>query len=253
MTIEGVERVTSGEERDEEREEERDEEPDAPDDRPSAPQATSQVSQVGSPLIGPLGGSPPLTTRIVTPRLVLRPPRTNDVGEVRRMLRKNQLHLKPWNPAPPPGEDPTSITEVSNSVLRQRRDWKRGSGYVFMVATREKPATFIGKIALNGVMRGAMYGAYLGYWMDEDVQTRGLGTEGIAAVLDFAFEAAGLHRIQAAIMPRNARSLRVIEKLGFRREGYAERYLQIAGRWEDHVIFAKTREEHTFGAFTETR
>ena len=46
-------------------------------------------------------------------------------------------------------------------------------------------------------------------------------------------------------MPRNARSLRVIEKLGFRRDGYAERYLQIAGNWEDHILFARTREEHT--------
>lgn len=137
-------------------------------------------------------------------------------------------------------------------MLRQRREWKRGSGYVFMVATRDKMNTFIGKVALNGVMRGAMYGAYLGYWMDETVLGQGLATEGIRAVLDFAFGAAGLHRIQAAIMPHNARSLRVIEKLGFRREGYAERYLQIAGRWEDHVLFARTREEHSLPAVLES-
>lgn len=188
--------------------------------------------------------APSLTTRLVTKHLLLRPPRTGDVTEIRRVLRANHEHLKPWNPAPPPGEDPTSITEVSNTVLRQRRDWKRGRGYVFMVADRAQPATFIGKIALSGVMRGAMYGAYLGYWMAADVQSRGLATEGLRAVLDFAFGAAGLHRVQAAIMPRNPRSLRVIEKLGFRREGYAERYLQIAGTWEDHILFARTREEH---------
>ena len=189
---------------------------------------------------------PSLTTRLLTPRLVLRPPRTNDVGEIRRLLRQNHEHLKPWNPAPPPGDDPTSITEVSKTVLRQRREWKRGSSFVFMVAPRDEPAKFIGKIALNGVMRGAMYGAYLGYWMDVDHQGKGMVTEAIGAVLDFAFGAAGLHRIQAEIMPRNSRSLRVIEKLGFRREGYAERYLQIAGQWEDHILFAKTREEHAF-------
>lgn len=188
--------------------------------------------------------APSLTTRLVTKHLLLRPPRTGDVTEIRRVLRANHEHLKPWNPAPPPGEDPTSITEVSNTVLRQRRDWKRGRGYVFMVADRAQPATFIGKIALSGVMRGAMYGAYLGYWMAAEVQSRGLATEGLRAVLDFAFGAAGLHRVQAAIMPRNPRSLRVIEKLGFRREGYAERYLQIAGTWEDHILFARTREEH---------
>lgn len=189
---------------------------------------------------------PSLTTRLLTPRLVLRPPRTNDVGEIRRLLRQNHEHLKPWNPAPPPGDDPTSITEVSKTVLRQRREWKRGSSFVFMVALRDEPARFVGKIALNGVMRGALYGAYLGYWMDREQQGKGIVTEAIAAVLDFAFGPAGLHRVQAAIMPRNARSLRVIEKLGFRREGYAERYLQIAGQWEDHILFAKTREEHAF-------
>ncbi len=188
--------------------------------------------------------APSLTTRLVTKHLLLRPPRTGDVTEIRRVLRANYEHLKPWNPAPPPGEDPTSITEVANTVLRQRRDWKRGRGYVFMLADRAQPATFIGKIALSGVMRGAMYGAYLGYWMSANVQDRGLATEGLRAALDFAFGAAGLHRIQAAIMPRNPRSLRVIEKLGFRREGYAERYLQIAGTWEDHILFARTREEH---------
>ncbi len=163
---------------------------------------------------------------------------------MRRLVRHNQAHLSPWNPAPRPGEDPTSITEVSNTVLRHRREWKNGRAFVFMLALHAEPARFIGKIALNGVMRGAMHGAYLGYWIDADHQSSGLCTEGIRAVLDFAFGPAKLHRIQAAIMPRNSRSIRVIEKLGFRREGYAARYLQIAGNWEDHILYAKTSEEH---------
>lgn len=187
---------------------------------------------------------PPLSIRLTTPRLVLRPPRTGDIGELRRLLRHNHAHLKPWNPAPRPGEDPTSITEISNTVLRQRREWKTGRSFAFMVATRDEPTKLIGKIALNGIMRGAMFGAHLGYWIDVDHQSGGLCTEAIRGVLDFAFGAAELHRVQAAIMPHNARSLRVIEKLGFRREGYAERYLLIASTWEDHVLFARTREEH---------
>jgi ribosomal-protein-alanine N-acetyltransferase len=185
-----------------------------------------------------------LSTRLVTERLVLRPPRTGDVGEIRRVLRHNHAHLKPWNPAPRPGDDPTSITEVSNTVLRQRREWKAGRSFTFMLSVRHEPGRLVGKIALTGIMRGAMHGAYLGYWMDVDHQGRGLCPEAIGAVLDFAFGAAELHRVQAAIMPRNDKSLRVIEKVGFRREGYAERYLQIAGKWEDHILFARTREEH---------
>jgi len=189
-------------------------------------------------------GPPPLSLRLTTPRLVLRPPRPVDVGELRRVLRHNHAHLGPWNPAPRPGEDPTSITEVSNLILRQRREWKTGRAFVFMASLRSAPSRFVGKIALSGVLRGAMHGAYLGYWMDRDHEGQGLCTEAIRAVLDFAFGPAELHRVQAAIMPRNAKSLRVIEKLGFRREGYAERYLQIAGTWEDHILFARTREEH---------
>lgn len=178
---------------------------------------------------------------------MLRPPRTSDVGEIRRLLRANHEHLRPWSPAPSGSDDPTSITEVSKVVLRHRREWKNGTAFVFLVAMRDHPSRLIGKIALNGVLRGAMHGAYLGYWIDGEHQGRGFTVEAIRGVLEFAFESAGLHRIQAAIMPNNGRSLRVIEKLKFRREGYAERYLQIAGRWEDHILFARTREEHNEG------
>lgn len=191
---------------------------------------------------------PPLSIRLSTERLVLRPPRANDVGEIRRVLRHNHAHLHPWNPLPRPGEDPTSITEVSNMVLRQRREWKNGRSFAFMLALRSDPTRFVGKIALNGVMRGAMHGAYLGYWMDVDHQGVGLCPEGIRCVLDFAFGPAQLHRIQAAIMPNNPKSIRVIEKLGFRKEGYAVRYLQIGGKWEDHILYARTKEEHPLPA-----
>jgi len=187
---------------------------------------------------------PALSTQLVTERLVLRPPQTSDVGELRRLLRHNRAHLQPWNPTPAPGEDPSSITAVSSSVLRQRREWKAGRSFSFVLALRAEPARLIGKMALSGILRGAMNGAHLGYWTDSDHQGSGLCPEGCRAVLDFAFGPAGLHRVQAAVMPRNARSLRVIERLGFRREGYAERYMHIAGIWEDHVLFARTREEH---------
>lgn len=133
-------------------------------------------------------------------------------------------------------------------VLRYRGEWKRGRAFWFMVALAASPERFVGNIALTGILRGAMQGAYLGYWMDVDHLNGGLCTEGLRAVLDFAFGPAGLHRVQAAIMPSNVRSLRVIQKLGFRREGYAERYLRIDGRWEDHILFARTREEHESAA-----
>jgi ribosomal-protein-alanine N-acetyltransferase len=186
---------------------------------------------------------PSLSTRVVTERLVLRALRTNDVPEMRRALRSNAAHLRPWSVAPGPGEDPASLASVSRAVLQHRREWKRGQTFVLVIAPREDEARVIGRIALGGVLRGAFQNAYLGYWIDWQHQGRGLATEAVRATTAFAFSAAGLHRIQAAVMPRNHGSLRVLEKAGYRREGVAQRYLCIAGRWEDHVLFANTAEE----------
>jgi ribosomal-protein-alanine N-acetyltransferase len=189
------------------------------------------------------GHIPLLSTRIVTERLVLRPPRTSDVPEVRRVLRANSTHLRPWSVAPAPGEDPASLTSVSRAVLRQRREWKRGQSFVLFVSLREDEARVIGRVTLGGILRGAFQNAYLGYWIDAEQQGRGLMTEAVRATTTFAFGAAALHRVQAAVMPSNKASLRVLEKAGYRREGSAARYLCIAGAWEDHVLFAVTTEE----------
>jgi ribosomal-protein-alanine N-acetyltransferase len=186
---------------------------------------------------------PPLAARVVTDRLVLRPPRTSDVPELRRVLRANAEHLRPWSVAPPLGEDPLSLTSVSGTVLRNRRDWKRGHSLVLLVVARDREEHILGRVALGGVLLGAFQNAHLGYWIDADHQGRGLMTEAVRAATTFGLKSAGLHRVQAAVMPRNSGSLRVLEKAGYRREGVAERYLCIAGKWEDHVLFAVTREE----------
>lgn len=187
--------------------------------------------------------SPSLTTRIVTDRLVLRPARASDVPELRHLLRVNAEHLRPWEPAPAPGEDPTSLTAIANRVTSQRRDWKRGDSYALLLTLRERGEPIVGRINLGGVLRGAFQNAHVGYWIDRDHQRRGLTSEGVLGAFAFAFGTARLHRLQIAIMPRNVASLRVMEKVGARKEGFADRYLRIAGNWEDHVIFAVTSED----------
>jgi ribosomal-protein-alanine N-acetyltransferase len=132
---------------------------------------------------------------------------------------------------------------VSQAVLAHRRDWKRGRAFVLMIASREDELRIIGRIALAGIVRGAFQNAYLGYWIDEGHQGRGLMTEAVGAATSFAFSSAHLHRVQAAVMPRNDASLRVLAKVGYRREGFATKYLCIAGTWEDHWLFAVTSEE----------
>jgi ribosomal-protein-alanine N-acetyltransferase len=200
------------------------------------------MSVAARPPSGP-HAAPPLSTRVATERLILRPPRTSDVPIFRHALRRNEAHLRPWSVAPAAGEDRTSLTWVSREVLRCRREWKQGLAYVLYITPRDDEALVIGRIALGGVLRGAFQNAYLGYWIDAEQQRRGLMTEAVAAATSFAFLSAGLHRLQAAVMPRNTASQRVLEKVGYRREGMAERYLCIAGAWENHQIFAVTAEE----------
>ena len=112
-----------------------------------------------------------------------------------------------------------------------------------MITLRHPNKPIIGRIALTSVVRGGFQNAYLGYWVDSSHQGRGFATEAVRSVLAFAFGPLGLHRVQAAIMPRNAASLRVIAKLGFREEGLAKDYLSIAGAWEDHLLFARTSSD----------
>jgi ribosomal-protein-alanine N-acetyltransferase len=183
-----------------------------------------------------------LSTRVVGSRLVLRPPRPQDTAELVSLARRNKTHLAPWNPLPPRGEDPTSLTMVARSIVVMRSQWREGKAYPFLIQDRVSQGV-IGRVNLNAVVRGAFHNAYLGYWIDVGHQGKGLMTEAVELALAFAFGEAGLHRVQAAIMPRNDRSLRVAEKVGFRKEGFALRYLQIAGAWEDHHIFALTAED----------
>ena len=100
-----------------------------------------------------------------------------------------------------------------------------------------------GLVALANVVRGPWQNATLGYWIDRSVVGRGHASRAVRLVLAYAFEHVGLHRVQPAIIPRNAASQRVAAKVGFRLEGRALRYLKINGVWEDHDIYALTAED----------
>jgi len=158
-------------------------------------------------------------------------------------MRKNAGHLAAWSPKPGPGEDPSSLTVLSKNVLLERRGWRQDTKYVFMVTARETGAPIIGRVALSQVCRGPMQAGYLGYWIDAERQGQGLMTEAVRAALGFAFGPARLHRVQINVMPRNAASHAVVAKVGARKEGLSLRYLEIAGVWEDHVMYALTADE----------
>jgi ribosomal-protein-alanine N-acetyltransferase len=179
------------------------------------------------------------------PHVVLRPPRGGDFAAWRDLRRKSREFLKPFEPRW--SEADLSRRAFSARVTRGRDEAKRGTDYSFLIF--EKPsARLVGGLTISNIRRRAAQYANLGYWMGQEYAGRGLMTEAVAVLLPFYFETLGLHRLHAACLPHNAASRRVLEKNGFREEGYALNYLQIDGRWADHVLFALTREAWAPGA-----
>jgi ribosomal-protein-alanine N-acetyltransferase len=128
-------------------------------------------------------------------------------------------------------------------VALQQRAWADDRGYGFVVLDVGDDERPVGGINLFNIVRSARQSAGMGYWIDEASGSRGHATAAVRLASAFAFEHLGLHRLEPAVMPRNARSMRVMEKAGFRREGLAVRYLRIAGVWEDHALYALTAED----------
>lgn len=170
----------------------------------------------------------------------IRPFSHADLDELVALRRANRGHTDPWEPL----RDP-SFYERSGQRAELNLDWRAWEmdvGYAFAVV-EPRGGAIIGRVALANVVRGAWLNATLGYWISATVARQGHGTRAVRLVLRFAFEIAGLHRVQPAIIPRNEASQRLARAVGFRREGLAVRYLRINGVWEDHDLYAMTAEE----------
>lgn len=179
--------------------------------------------------------------RLEAERTAIRPLDRGDVDELADLVAANRFHTEPWDPVR--GEAYYTRAGQAEMLRRDIDAWDMGTGYAFAVLDRDEGDRMIGRVALGNVVLGAWRNATLGYWTAADSGGRGHATAAVLLACEFGFERAGLHRIQPAIIPRNARSLRVVDKAGFRHEGRALRYLNIAGRWEDHEVFALTEEE----------
>ncbi|HZU80029.1 MAG TPA: GNAT family protein [Acidimicrobiales bacterium] len=149
--------------------------------------------------------------------------------------------LVPWEPrpagAPPAPEDRASFAARCAARERERQI---GTGYGFGIFLEGR---LVGEITLSSIQRGPFQNAFIGYWVARDEAGQGIAPEAVVAVLRFAFEELRLHRVEIAIVPRNKPSRRVVEKLELREESVAVRYLEIDGKWEDHVRYAITSEE----------
>jgi ribosomal-protein-alanine N-acetyltransferase len=175
-------------------------------------------------------------------RVLLRPLTVSDFEQWQEVRRRNVDWLTKWEPIRIAGQ-PDVVEDRDAFAVRcsaRQRERQLGTGYGFGIFA---DGDFAGEINLSSVQRGPFQSSYVGYWIDEKRAGSGYVPEALIVLARYAFEELRLHRIQIAIIPRNAASRRVVEKLELRNEGVAERYLEINGVWEDHVRYAITAEE----------
>ena len=149
-----------------------------------------------------------------------------------RAARASRRALRPW--AVPPCTD----SEFADYLRRRRA--KRSPGYLLVENGSDE---LVGVVNLNELVRGSFQSAYLGYYVFRTFEGRGFMYEGLSLVLREAFRTLHLHRVEANIQPGNARSLALVRRLGFRREGLSPRYLKVGGKWQDHERWALLSEE----------
>lgn len=180
--------------------------------------------------------------------VVLRPYRRSDAAEWSAVRLANETWLRPWEPTPPtPWAELNSPAAYRWFHRDQRRSTRAGTAMPFVIVLREGARTgrdrLVGHISLGNIVRRAFGSAYAGYWLDSGVAGRGTMPTALALVVDHAFGAGGLHRVEVNIRPENRASRRVVEKLGFREEAYHDRYMFIDGAWRDHIGYALTSED----------
>jgi ribosomal-protein-alanine N-acetyltransferase len=181
----------------------------------------------------------------------LHPLRRSDAVEWSRVRLANEQWLTRWEPsvAQPWARrhTPAAYRAVRRRVLQRAR---LGLTLPFTVRLDGRLA---GQVTLDNVVRGAMRSGNIGYWIDEAVAGRGVASLAVALVCDHAFGPAGLHRVQADIRPENGPSQRLVERLGFQREGLFRRYLDIDGDWRDHYTYALLAEDLPGGVLARWR
>jgi [ribosomal protein S5]-alanine N-acetyltransferase len=169
-------------------------------------------------------------------RLTLRQPVIADYNPWAELRALSRAHLTPWEPT-------WSPDDLSRAMYRRRlrayaKDIHNDVSYPYFIFENATGA-LVGGVTLSNVRRGSAQTASLGYWMGAPYAGQGYMREAVGMLLPVAFNALRLHRIEAATMLNNFASMRVLESVGFGREGMARGYLKINGRWEDHVLYAR--------------
>ncbi|MEX0628020.1 MAG: GNAT family protein [Cucumibacter sp.] len=191
-------------------------------------------------MLGPLFGRDSVI-EIADGELILRQPRFADYDQWREVRLASKAFLTPFEPVWADNE--LSQTGFRSRIRRYAKESSEQSGYTFFLSlTGTAAPELVGGVTLSNIRRRAAQSASLGYWMSVKYAGRGLMTRAVGVLLRFVFNELRLHRLEAACLPHNLASIRVLEKNRFRKEGLAENYLLINGKWQDHLLFALTLE-----------
>ena len=178
--------------------------------------------------------------QIQTERLVLRPPQHSDFRIWSKLRLDNKSFLAPWDPLW--AEEHLMRKGFTNRVYWAQRSIKNGNGCPLFLL-RQTDQALMGAVTLDNVRRGPAQAGTLGYWIGEPYARHGYMREAVNAVVSYAFRTLKLSRVEAACLPENQPSRGLLESCGFKYEGVAQSYLQIAGRWRSHVLYASIRHD----------
>lgn len=170
-------------------------------------------------------------------RVALRLPELDHYEEWAALRRVSKPFLEPWEPAWNPAE--LTRTGFRERVRKSRQAFDNDAGYHFL-AFRSEDDQLVGGINLSNVRRGVAQIGTIGYWIGEPFARQGYMTEALSAIVGYGFSSLALHRLEAACIPTNEASLRLLKRCQFVQEGEARDYLKIAGKWRDHLLFSRT-------------
>ena len=172
--------------------------------------------------------------------VTLRLPQMVEFEEWAALRTASRDFLTPWEPSWP--ADDLTRAAFRRRLKRYAEDWRTDQSYAFFIF-RKQDNLLLGGLTLANVRRGVAQAGSIGYWLGMPFARNGYMTAAVKGVLPFCFETLRLHRIEAACIPTNTASIRLLERCGFLREGYARQYLCINGVWQDHLLFARLKDD----------
>ena len=168
--------------------------------------------------------------------VLLRPPQMADYAEWASLREKSRSFLVPWEPTWP--HDDLTRSAFRRRLKRYAEDQRTDQAYAFFIFQAEDNV-LLGGLTLANIRRGVAQAGSLGYWLGQSFIRKGYMTAAVTALVPFTFNVLKLHRLEAACIPTNVASIRLLQKCGFKREGHAREYLCINGIWQDHLLYAR--------------